>query len=79
MCVWTIGSFSLFGTKVKNHGTTQLEPWFFLVFSEFEFSLFIMIIHRGSHFGGGGPLPGPQGARRSGYLPGLCTVFWVFV
>ena len=56
MCVSTTGSFALFGTKVKQHGKTSVESWFFgssLIsdFSvHFNYSSRITVGGMGNHF-----------------------------
>ena len=65
MRVLTVGSFC-FLRKVTNHCETPVASWLF-GFSLETIFIVIWIIYRGLHFGGGGPPPGPQGARRDMY------------
>ena len=71
MCVSTIGSFSLFGKQMKNHGKLQVGSWFFGFSLIFDFSV-ILIIYKGNHFGDPPPSPpGPSaGAPPTGPLGG---------
>ena len=45
----------------ENHCKTHIESWFVLVSLIFHFSVYFAYLSRIT-FGGGGPLPGPQGA-----------------
>ena len=76
MCVLTIGSFSLVCKVVKIMVNTRVASWFVGFSLIWDFSVYFNYSSRIT-FWGGGPLPGPLGARGNMYRIGVGDHFQV--
>ena len=73
MCVFTIGSFSLFGNIVKVQGETLFDSCFVWVSLSLDFFVEFLLFIEDNIRGSGKPLPSPWGVWRDMYLSGWGT------